>query len=90
MEEWATRQLKAHTAFVASEADKARKMRGRGKRKGADTQGEGGVEESDGATGVFESVDLAESLFKGLPVGIKEFMKTEKRLRERKEARGLT
>ena len=85
MEEWAARQRKAHTGFVAGEADKARKMRGRGRRKEAEVQGEGGIGDNDGG---YEGIDIAEEgLFEGIPVGIKEFMKTEKRLRERREAR---
>ena len=88
MEEWAARQRKAHTGFVAGEADKARKMRGRGKRKEGDVQGEGGVGDSDdGGIGSYEGMDVAqEGLFEGVPVGIREFMNTEKRLRERREA----
>ena len=89
MEEWAARQRKAHMELVAGEADKARKMRGRGKRKEAEEQGDGGVYSDNGGTGTYKGVDLAEEgLFEGVPVGIREFMNTEKRLRERKEARG--
>ena len=84
MEEWAARQRKAHTELVVGEADKARKMRGRGKRKEAEAQGEGDAD-SDGGIGVYKGVDLAEEgLFEGVPVGIREFMNTEKRLREKK------
>ena len=88
MEEWAARQRKAHAGFVAGEADKARKMRGRGKRKEGDVQGEGGVGDSDdGGIGGYEGMDVVqEGLFEGVPVGIREFMNTEKRLRERREA----
>ena len=88
MEEWAARQRKAHTEFVAGEADKARKMKGRGKRKEGDTQGLDSGGGNGDATGSFEGTDLTEErLFEGVPVGIREFMNTEKRLRERKEAR---
>ena len=87
MEEWAARQREAHVGVVAGDADIARKMRGRGKRKKGVLQGESGVID-EGISG-YDGVDLAqEGLFEGVPVGIKEFMKTEKRLRERKEARG--
>ena len=88
MEEWAARQRKAHTELVAGEADKARKMRGRGKRKEAEGQGKDGADSDDGGTGAYKGVDLAEEgLFEGIPVGIREFMNTEKRLREQKQAR---
>ena len=79
MEEWAARQRRAHLEFVAGDTDIARKMRGKGKRKEGELQGE---------SGVIDGVDLAqEGLFEGVPVGIREFMRTEKRLRERNEAR---
>lgn len=58
------------------EKRKAREMRGRGKRL---VGGIGGSQES--YTGGED--DLA--LFEGVPVGIREFMKTEKRLREKRE-----
>lgn len=88
MEEWAARQRKAHAGFVAGEANKARNMRGRGKRKEGEVLGEGAVGgNDDGGAESYEGVDLAqEGLFKGVPVGIREFMNTEKRLRERREA----
>ena len=89
MEEWAARQRKAPTGFIAGEAEKARNMRGRGKRKEGDVQGEGGVGDSDDVgSGSYEGLDVGqEGLFEGVPVGIREFMNTEKRLRERREAR---
>ena len=88
MEEWAARQRKAHTELIAGEADKARKMRGRGKRKEAEAQGQVRADSDYGGTGAYKGVDLAEEgLFESIPVGIREFMNTEKRLREQKQAR---
>ena len=88
MEEWAARQRTAHAGVVAGDADIARKMRGRGKRKEGELQQDGDVGDSDGGRiSGYEGIDLAqEGLFEGVPVGIREFMKTEKRLREKKEA----
>ena len=86
MEEWAARQRKAHVEFVAADAEIARKMRGRGKRKEGELPPDGDVGD-DGSISEYGGTDLAqEQLFEGLPIGIREFMKTEKRLRERKDA----
>ena len=50
-----------------------------------DDGGVGDLDEPGGLTG-FEGTDLSgeEALFEGVPVGIREFMKTEKRLREKR------
>lgn len=88
MEEWAARQRKAHAGFATADADIARKMRGRGKRKEGELQGESSsIDGDDRGLGEYDGMGLAqEALFEGVPVGIKEFMKTEKRLRERRNA----
>ncbi len=85
VEEWAARQKQAHRSEVARESKKARGMRGRGRRgSGVKSKRVGDVH---GADGGYEGVDLAHGgLFDNLPVGIMEFMNTEKRLRERKQA----
>lgn len=90
MEEWAARQRKAHVEFVAGDTEIARKMRGRGKRKDGELQQHDDAGGSDdGRIGEYGGPDLAqEQLFEGVPVGIREFMKTEKRLRERRDAQG--
>ena len=86
VEEWAARQKQAHRRDVARESEKARSMRGRGKRTGEDSV-EGGLGDIDGGGQEYQGVDLGqEGLFAGVPVGIREFMNTEKRLRERKMA----
>ena len=86
VEEWAARQQRAHRKEVARESEKARSMRGRGRRNGEE-QIEGGVGDMDAAGEEFRGLDLdREGLFEGVPVGIREFMNTEKRLRERKMA----
>lgn len=86
VEEWAARQKKAHRREVAQQSEKARRMRGRG-RHDVGENGEGGIGDIDGVSGEFEGVDLGnEGLFEKVPVGIREFMNTEKRLRERREA----
>lgn len=86
MEEWATRQKLAHRMEVTMESEKARTMRGRGKRKGSEEDSEAGVGDMDGGSGDFEGMDVdQEGLFAGVPIGIREFMNTEKRLREKRE-----
>ena len=84
------RQRKAHVGSVAGHTEIARKMRGRGKRKEGELEQDDDVGGSDdGGISEYGSTDLAqEQLFEGVPVGIREFMKTEKRLRERREAQG--
>lgn len=85
VEEWAARQKQAHRSAVDRESEKARDMRGRGRRgSGEESQGVGGV---DGVGRGYKGINLVqEGLFDELPVGIKEFMNTEKRLRERRQA----
>ena len=86
VEEWAAREKKAHRRDVAQESAKARSMRGRGRRD-ISKNSEGEIGDTDEVNGMFEGVDLGdEGLFEKVPVGIREFMKTEKRLRERREA----
>ena len=74
---------------MAQESEKARNMRGRGKWVD-EVQAKGGMGDMDGDGGdggEFQGVDVGqEGLFAGVPVGIREFMNTEKRLRERKRA----
>lgn len=85
VEEWAARQKQAHRSEVARESEKARTMRGRGRRdNGVESEGVSDIQEADRG---YEGVDLEqEGLFDKLPVGIREFMSTEKRLRERRQA----
>jgi len=85
VEEWAARQKHAHRSAVDRESEKARSMRGRGRRgSGEESEGLGDL---NGVEGGYEGVDLVqEGLFDMVPVGIREFMNTEKRLRERKQA----
>lgn len=85
VEEWAARQMQAHRSGVARVSEKARTMRGRGRRdRGVKSEG---VSDSHGADEGYDGVDLEqEGLFDKLPVGIREFMNTEKRLRERRQA----
>ena len=52
----------------------------------ADAKDGGAVGDLDGMGSGFDSVDVSqEGLFEGLPIGIRQFMKTEKRLRESRE-----
>lgn len=85
VEEWAARQTQAHRSGVARMSEKARTMRGRGRRdRGVKSEGVG---DSHGTDEGYDAVDLEqEGLFDKLPVGIREFMNTEKRLRERRQA----
>lgn len=62
------------------EKRKAREMRRRGRRMVGGSGGGGG----DGGAGDMD-LDDEGGLFAGVPVGIREFMATEKRLRERRE-----
>ena len=75
--------------------------RQRGRRKGEGREGVAGGATGDGGEGKvgdenevgglkgFEGVDLGdEGIFEGVPVGIREFMNTEKRLRERRGREG--
>lgn len=59
--------------------------------KGVDIGDEGGVGDLDGVGGL-DLGDFTEGdeggLFEGVPVGIREFMSTEKRLRERRAREG--
>ncbi|KAL8913954.1 MAG: hypothetical protein Q9171_001339 [Xanthocarpia ochracea] len=82
VEAWAARRRASLTVSGGAEEvekKKAREMRGKGKRL------VGGNEGSQGATaGRMDD----EVLFEGVPVGIREFMKTEKRLKENREKEG--
>lgn len=79
VEAWAGRQREKRRGLDVSvkgegeEVRKAREMRGKGRRMVEDGGEEG---EGDG------------DLFEGVPVGIREFMGLEKRLRERREGEG--
>lgn len=65
-----------------TEKRKAREMRGRGRRMVGGSVG--GVGDMDDV-GRGWNLDGEEALFEGVPVGIREFMATEKRLKERRE-----
>ncbi len=89
VEEWA-----AAARRKGSEGDTERgAVSGRRRRVGGGGGGdggdEGGVGDLDGMGG-FGGVDMrgedGEGLFEGVPVGIREFMNTEKRLRDRRAA----
>ncbi|KAI4159881.1 MAG: hypothetical protein LQ342_006209 [Letrouitia transgressa] len=84
VEAWAERTKAAATeneGIKLGEGIKAREMRGRGKRAVDGT----GV--TDGSAGRVKNLQGDEHLFDDVPVGIREFMATEKRLREKREAR---
>ncbi len=88
VEEWAAaaRRRKRSEGETERGAVSGRRRVGGGGGGGGD---EGGVGDLDGVGG-FGGVDLrgedGEGLFEGVPVGIREFMNTEKRLRERRAA----
>ncbi|KAL8852951.1 MAG: hypothetical protein Q9221_002201 [Calogaya cf. arnoldii] len=79
VEAWAARRKK-DISMAGGEEEvekrKAREMRGRGKRLVGGSGGSQGAHAGEEDDGV---------LFEGVPVGIREFMKTEKRLREKRE-----
>jgi len=85
VEEWAAIQKQAHRSEVARASEKAKHMRGRGRRgSGEESEGVGDVNGIDG--GPEGDAMAPEGLFDKVPVGIREFMSTEKRLRERRRA----
>lgn len=79
VEAWAMRRKQNITVAGGDEEiekKKAKEMRGRGKRS---------VGGSGGSQGAYAGEEDDGMLFEGLPVGIREFMKTEKRLRAKRE-----
>ena len=79
VEEWAARRREKEKEGVMRAADSGRGRRKRGFK-------EGGWDDLGSMGDGFEGVDLRqEGLFEEVPVGIREFMATEKRLRERRE-----
>ncbi|KAL8807114.1 MAG: hypothetical protein Q9200_004809 [Gallowayella weberi] len=84
VEAWAARRRESMDMRVGEEEvekEKAQKMRGRGKRM----IGPGGRGGEAITSGDDEGV-----LFEGIPVGIREFMKTEKRLQAKREREAST
>ncbi|KAL9602779.1 MAG: hypothetical protein Q9219_001622 [cf. Caloplaca sp. 3 TL-2023] len=86
VEAWAVRRREAARQLGGEEdveRRKAREMRGKGRRiPGVDG---GGVVGDMDEVGRGVDVDNEAGLFEGVPVGIREFMATEKRLREKRE-----
>lgn len=86
MEEGRVRGMRAH-------ADVRYVGRGPGDGDGEEARGggvkglDGGVDGSDGGEDLDYNDDDEEGLFDEVPVGTREFMATEKRLRERKQRR---
>ena len=86
VEEWAAgrrrREADLRTRPLESRLSAASRVK-------AEMAHEGAIGDSDeiGRLGAYEDVDLDDEggLFDGVPVGIKEFMKQEKRLREKRE-----
>ncbi|KAL8682117.1 MAG: hypothetical protein Q9186_001822 [Xanthomendoza sp. 1 TL-2023] len=80
VEAWAARRRESMVVRLGDEESeekkKAQEMRGRGKRMIGPSGGDG--EASRGG-------DDEGALFEGIPVGIREFMRTEKRLQEKRE-----
>lgn len=87
VEEWASRRKEREAketmrVTAGSEGE-------RGGRVGAGGGKQTAVGDLDGMEQGFDGVDLTdEGLFKGVPVGIREFMATEKRLKERRGENG--
>ena len=61
-------------------------FKGMGLNASVDEGGVGDLDEVGGFTGMHLEGEDGEDLFEGVPVGIREFMNTEKRLRERRAA----
>jgi len=92
VEEWAAARRRPGGQNAQFAGRSGRRGRGtigtEGRVKGMEDDG-GGVGDLDGPVGLsgYEGVDLSdEEIFRGVPVGIMEFMNTEKRLRERRAA----
>ncbi|KAL9046478.1 MAG: hypothetical protein Q9214_000695 [Letrouitia sp. 1 TL-2023] len=84
VEAWAERIKAAatgHEEIKLGEVTKTREIRARGKRV------VDGTEVANGSAGRATNLREDEHLFDDVPVGIREFMATEKRLREKREAR---
>ncbi|KAI4212693.1 MAG: hypothetical protein LQ351_004584 [Letrouitia transgressa] len=84
VEAWAERTKAAaavNEEIKHREGMKAREMRGKGKRV------VNGTRVADGSAGRATNLRGDEHLFDDVPVGIREFMATEKKLREKREAR---
>ncbi len=87
VEEWASRRKEREAkgtmrVTAGSEGE-------RGRRVGAGGGKQTAVGDLDGMEQGFDGVDLTdEGLFEGVPVGIREFMATEKRLKERRGENG--
>ena len=82
VEAWAARRRANLTVAGGAEEvekKKAREMRVKGKRS---------VGENEGSQGAHAGRVDDEVLFEGVPVGIREFMKTEKRLKQNREKGG--
>jgi hypothetical protein len=104
LEEWAAARKEADRALRKEKGDDHRKrkqtglsgtglMLGKGE-KGAEhtmvsMDDDGGGRETNWGTGL-ETDFTSEDLFKGVPVGIREFMKQEKRLKEKHAREGTT
>ena len=85
VEEWAAARHRREDPVSAQPANMGRGLRGnahQGLKKEldlGDVDGDGGMASYEGI-----NIDDDEGLFEGVPVGIKEFMKQEKRIRERR------
>lgn len=86
VEAWAMRRREAARAAQSMQGEeeaekiKAKGMRGKGRRMNGGAAGNSIGRDIDG--------DAEGALFEGVPVGIREFMATEKRLREKREGAG--
>ena len=81
MEEWAARQKGRYSAIGRANEKQTLDT-------SAETveEGDAAVGDLDGMGGGFDGVDVRqEGLFESVPIGIRQFMNTEKRLRERRE-----
>ena len=88
MEEWAERQRRRENAMGALVGTMRDKGVGEAGTKGQDNEGR--VGDLDGMGDGYDGMDVSnEGLFESIPIGIREFMNTEKRLRERKERKAI-
>jgi hypothetical protein len=89
LEEWAVAATKAKVALVAqSKAEEPAKRRGRRKKTAVEEgtmsmDDDGGGSETNWDSQLEDAGKSQEELMKGIPIGIREFMRTEKMLKKR-------
>ena len=79
IEEWAAKSREAKTNLRTQSANLAQSM-----------DDDGGGSETNWNLNTLGNSDIEEDLFEGIPVGIREFMRVEKRLKDQHAREGTT